>query len=289
MTLSILLFLVLSISLYLLLCSAAKLPTISTTLAALRIAHPKQVRGNLIHVIVYRLSACLARFIHLQPAKKAELATKLSMAKSDVAPEFHIAKIIANLILRLIFVIPAAIVFPLIGIFVAGWAVYCLWGDLSWLDKAVKARRDRIDADMPRLASTLSQELKASRDVIGILTAYQPSAAPDFREELKKTLADMNSGSPDKALTRMGTRVGSSMLYEIIRGLQAVLHGDNGVAYFQLLEHDFKQTELQNLGLIAKKRPGKVQFNAFLMLGCLMFSALLLLVLYAYSKVGGFV
>lgn len=278
-----------SVSFYLLLCSAAKLPTISTTLTALRIAHPKQVRGNIIHVTVYRLSSFISRFIHLAPDRKADLISKLRMAKSDITPEFHIAKILANLILRLLFVMPAALLSPLLAVFVAVWAVYCLWGDISWLDKAVKARQDRIDADMPRLASTLAQELKASRDVIGILSAYQPSAAPDFRDELKITLADMRSGSPDKALTRMGSRVGSNMLYEIVRGLQTVLHGDDGVAYFQMLEHDFKETELQNLGLISKKRPGKVQLNAFFLLGCFMFSALILLLLYAYSKMGGFV
>lgn len=279
----------LSASFYLLFCSAAKLPTISTTITALRIAHPKQVQGNIVHVTVYRLSSFISRFIHMAPDKKAEMAAKLKTVKSNTTPEFYIAKIIANLILRLIFVIPAAILHPLLAVIIAVWAIYCLWGDISWLDKAIKARQERIDADMPRLASTLAQELKASRDVFGILSAYQPSAAPDFREELQITLADMKSGSPEKALTRMGGRIGSNMLYEIVRGLQAVLHGDNGVGYFQLLEHDFKEIELQNLNLIGKKRPGKVQFNAFIMLGCFMFSALILLLLYAYSKMGGLV
>lgn len=287
--LSVLLFLVLSVSLYLLFCSAAKLPSISTTLTALRIAHPKQVRGNLVHVIVYRLSSFISRFIHLGPDKKSELTAKLKMAKSDMTPEFYISKIIANLILRLLFVIPAAILTPLLAVFIAFFAVYCLWGDISWLGKAVKARQKRIDADMPRLASTLAQELQASRDVFGILSAYQPSAAPDFRDELQITLADMRSGSPEKALTRMGARVGSNMLYEIVRGLQAVLHGDDNIAYFQLLEHDFKKTELQSLSMIGQKRPGKVQFNSFIMLGCLMLSALILLALYAYSKMEGFI
>lgn len=142
---------------------------------------------------------------------------------------------------------------------------------------------------MPRLASTLAQELQASRDVYGILSDYQSSAAPDFRDELQITLADMKSGSPDKALTRMGARVGSYMLYEIVRGLLGVLHGDDGVAHFQDLERNFKETELQNLDRIAKKRPGKVQLNAFILLGCFMFSALILLILYAYSKMGGLV
>lgn len=282
------LFLSLSISFYCLFCSAARLPTVGTTLASLRIAHPKQVRGNLIHIVVYRLSCFLSRFIRLSPERQEEISSKLRMAKSDMTPEFHTAKIAANFILRLVIAVLAGFAAPIAALCVAVWAVYRLWGDISWLDNAVKARRERIDADMPRLVSTLSQELQANRDVIGILTAYQPSAAPDFRDELQITLADMRSGSPDKALTRMGTRVGSSMLYEVIRGLQAVLHGDNGVVYFEMLEHDFKQTELQNLRLTAKKRPGKVQFYSFLMLGCILFSVLIILLLYAYSKVGGF-
>lgn len=287
MNLLILLFLILSVSFYLLFCSAARLPTIGTTLTALRIAQPKAVRGNLIHVTVFRLSSFLSRFVRLNPEKREELAAKLKMTGVGLSPETHLAKIAANLILRLIPAALSALVTPLAGVIVAVWAVYNLWGDISWLDKAVKAKRDRIDAEMPRLASTLSQELKANRDVIGILTAYLPSAGPDFRDELQITLADMRSGSPDKALTRMGSRVGSSMLYEIVRGLQAVLHGDNGVVYFQMLEHDFKETEIQSLRLTVKKRPGKVQLYSTLLLGCFLFSILIMFVLYAWSKTEG--
>lgn len=289
MNLLILLFLILSASFYLLLCSGARLPTIGTTLTALRIAQPRKVRGNLVHITVFRLSSFLSRFIRISPEKRVEFATKLKMTGVGLTPETHFGKIAANLILRLLIAIPAALVTPLAGVLAVVWAVYQLWGDLTWLDKAVQAKKDRIDADMPRLASTLAQELQANRDVIGILTAYLPSACPDFRDELRITLADMRSGSPDKALSRMGSRVGSSMLYEIIQGLQGVMHGDNSAVYFEMLEHDFKQTELQNLRMTVKRRPGKVQLYSTLMLGCLLFSVLIILFLYAWSKAGSLI
>ena len=66
----------------------------------------------------------------------------------------------------------------------------------------------------------------------------------------------------------MEARIGSSMLSDVVRGLISVKRGDNGAMYFEMLNHDFKQVELQKLKLIAMKQPGKVKKYSFLMLGC---------------------
>ena len=78
----------------------------------------------------------------------------------------------------------------------------------------------------------------------------------------------MKSGNEETALTRLESRIGSTMLSDVVRGLISVKRGDNGVVYFELLSHDFKLLELQRLKLIAMKQPGKVRKYSFFMLGC---------------------
>lgn len=78
----------------------------------------------------------------------------------------------------------------------------------------------------------------------------------------------MKSGSYEAAISRFESRIGSSMLSDVLRGLQSVMRGDDGKVYFQMLAHDFKLFEVQKLKLIAMKRPGKVRKYSFLMLGC---------------------
>ena len=132
----------------------------------------------------------------------------------------------------------------------------------------MKASREEIEWELPRFVSTITQEIKASRDILSMLETYKKSAGPGLKKELDITIADMKSGSYEAALTRFESRVGSSSLSEVIRGLIGVLRGDNGVLYFQMLSHDLKQKEFQRLKTIAQKRPGKIRKYSFIMLAC---------------------
>ena len=89
-----------------------------------------------------------------------------------------------------------------------------------------------------------------------------------MKRELEITIADMASGNEENALTRMESRIGSSMLSDVVRGLISVKRGDNGIMYFQMLSMTFKQLELQKLKLEAMKQPGKMRKYSFMLLGC---------------------
>ncbi len=47
-----------------------------------------------------------------------------------------------------------------------------------------------------------------------------------------------------------------------------VLRGDDGADYFQMLTHDFKQTEVQRLKAKAAKIPPEIRVVSFIMLVC---------------------
>ncbi|MNC46422.1 hypothetical protein D3C75_954440 [compost metagenome] len=110
-----------------------------------------------------------------------------------------------------------------------------------------------------------------------MLEVYAKNAGICLQSELFITIADIKSGNQETALLRLETRIGSTMLSDIVRGLLAVLRGDQGVVYFEMLAHDFKLIEIQRLKLIAMKRPGKVRKYSFYMLGCFMLMYIVIL------------
>ena len=135
-------------------------------------------------------------------------------------------------------------------------------------DEIVQQRREEIETELPRFVNTVEQELRSSRDVLNILKAYQHNAGHAMKRELEITIADMASGNEENALTRWESRIGSTMLSDVVRGLISVKRGDNGIMYFQMLSMTFKQLELQKLKLEAMKQPGKMRKYSFMLLGC---------------------
>lgn len=116
--------------------------------------------------------------------------------------------------------------------------------------------------------STITQELKNSRDVLSMLEHYKENAGEMFQKELDIVCADMRSSSYEAALTRFEARLNSPQLSDVVRGLIGVLRGDDGAVYFQMLTHDFKQAELQRLKAKAAKIPPKIRVFSFAMLLC---------------------
>jgi hypothetical protein len=89
----------------------------------------------------------------------------------------------------------------------------------------------------------------------------------------------MRSGSYEAALTRFEGRVGSPSLSDIVRGLLGVLQGDDGRMYFQMLGHDLRQRELQQLRAEAAKIPPKIRVFSFLMLSCFLLTYIVVIVM----------
>ena len=114
------------------------------------------------------------------------------------------------------------------------------------------------------MVATMEQELKASRNVIGMLERFKGNAGPALTGELDILLADMRSSNYEAALTRFEARLNSPMLSDVVRGLIGVLRGDDSTVYFQMLAHDFKQIELQRLKAQAQKIPPKIRVFSLL-------------------------
>ncbi|WP_342415476.1 secretion protein F [Paenibacillus sp. FSL R10-2782] len=262
---------------YFLLAAWLKLPTLASTRAILKVAKIGKQKDSAIQALLFRLSAWLAGKLALSDYYKRKTVATLRSAGIQTTPEAYLAGAIvkATLIfgsgLLLLPLLP--LVFPLF-VFLA---IAIFFKESRSADEIVRKKREHIEIELPRFVATVAQELKATRDVLRILEVYTRHAGGSLQSELWMTVADMKSGNQETALLRLEARIGSTMLSDVVRGLLAVMRGDQGVVYFEMLAHDFKLMEIQRLKLIAMKRPGKIRKYSFYMLICFMLMYMVIL------------
>jgi pilus assembly protein TadC len=103
-----------------------------------------------------------------------------------------------------------------------------------------------------------------------MLESYAESAGPELKHELTITVADMKSGNYEDAIIRLESRVGSSMMSDVCRGLIGILRGDDNKIYWASLALKFNDTARQQLRLQAQKVPKKVKRLSMCLLICFM-------------------
>ncbi len=204
-----------------------------------------------------------------------------------MTPELFTASAIVKAAAVALGVIPSLIVLPLLSPIVVFLAVFVYFKEIRRADEALFTKRSKIEQELPRFVATITQELRASRDVLSILEHFKQTAGPEFASELDILTADMRSSSYEAALTRFEARFNSPMLSDITRGLIGVLRGDDGGIYFQMLSHDMKQLELQRLKAQAMKIPPKIRVFSFLMLMCFLLTYMAIIAYEIIASLGG--
>jgi len=216
------------------------------------------------------LAVFLSPYIHLLPFKREQLKEQLSAAGMDLTPETYTAFAYvktASLILAgmAFLVIPKLGMIPCVFFIILGINSYFV--ESSRVEVRLRNRKVNIEKELPRLANTIRQELKYTRDIVRILENYGRNAGKVMQEEINITVADMKSGNYEMALNRFEARVSSVTLSQIIRGLLGVLRGDDGVFYFEMLSHDLRKLETQQLRMEAVKQPEKIgKYSMYLFL-----------------------
>lgn len=220
------------------------------------------------------LSVLLARHITLDEYRKQRMGNILKAAGMGMTPEVHAAACIVKAGVTAIPILPCLLFLPLVTPIPVFAAVAVYFRETRKPEERMREKRDMMEQELPRFVATVEQDLKNSRDVLSILENFKKNASDIFRKELDILTADMRSGSYEAALTRFEARLNSPMLSDVVRGLIGVLRGDDSAAYFQLLNHDFKQLELQRLKKEAQKIPPKIRIFSFLMLLCFLMTYL---------------
>ena len=254
--------------LFLLLSGILRLPTLRTSKAMMDTGREGKKLSRSMDALCMDGAVRLSAYIRMNEYKRNRMANVLKASGLGMTPEVYVANVYLKAGSIFLLILPALYLFPLLAVFPAVFGIMVYHREMRKADEVLKEKREKIDGELYRFVSTITQELKNSRDVLSMLEHYKENAGEDFKKELDIVCADMRSGSYEAALTRFEARLNSPQLSDVVRGLIGVLRGDDGAVYFQMLSHDFKQAELQRLKARAAKIPPKIRVYSFAMLMC---------------------
>ena len=268
----------LAIGLFLIFADLMKLPSIATQKAMLSAGKQGKEKAKTVDALLMGWAVKLAKYIPMDEYKKSRMKNTLNAAGMNLTPEEFIASASLKSGIIALLIIPCLMILPLIAPILMFLSIIIYFKEIRKADEILKIKKEKIEVELPRFVATITQELKASRDVLSIIENYKKNAGEEFADELDILTADMRSSSYEAALTRFEARINSPMLSDITRGLIGVLRGDDGSMYFQMLSHDMKQLELQRLKAQAMKIPPKIRVFSFVMLMCFLMTYMAIIV-----------
>lgn len=266
-----------------------RLPTIGAARAMLGTVkrERKAKAAKTMEAVLMTAAVRLAKYIRIEEYKRGRMEKVLKASGMNLTPEVYQAYALVKSGAVLLGILPCLFLLPLLSPVVVILAVLLYFKETQSADEKMKARREEIEGELPRMVATIEQELKATRNVIGMLERYRINAGPALRGELDILLADMRSSNYEAALTRFEARLNSPQVSDVVRGLIGVLRGDDSAVYFQMLAHDFKQIELQRLKSEAQKIPPKIRVFSFALLLCFLLTYLVIIGYVALESLGG--
>ena len=262
------------------------LPTMGAARAMLQTTRQEKKAAKTLETYFMTVAVRLAPFLHLDEYKRSRMEKVLKASGMNLTPEVYQAYALVKAGAVMPGVIPCMLLFPLLSPVVMILAVLVYFKEVQKADERLKEIREQMEGELPRMVANIEQELKSSRNVIGMLERLKGNAGPAFTAELDILLADMRSSNYEAALTRFEARLNSPMLSDVVRGLIGVLRGDDSAVYFQMLSHDFKQIELQKLKAQAQKIPPKIRVFSFVMLVCFLMTYLAIIGYVALMSLG---
>ena len=275
------------IGLYMILADYFRVPYFATSKAHNNLAHRQEKKTSSLDIWLGDLAVWLSRHIKLNEYKKIQLQTDLRSAGITLSPEMHIANAIVKSVLIGSMAIPVAFIFPLLCPVILVLAVLIYLKSSKGVADKIKAKRKKIEYELPRFVSHIEKTLKHNRDVLYILDGYMKNAGKEMGDELEITVADMRSGNYEAALTRLEARVGSTMLSDVTRGLNGVLRGDDTDAYWANLAIKFSDYQRTLLKAEAAKVPAKVKRLSMCLLICFMLMYVLVIGMQIIVSLGG--
>lgn len=259
---------IVGIGLYLILADKFRIPFLSTVTANNNLAKRQKKKTSKIDIWLESLAIWISKRLRLNEYKRLQLETDLKSAGMNISPEMHIANSIVKAFLVGIFAIPVFFILPILTPIVIALAITMYFKEEKSVAGKIKEKRTAIEYELPRFVNHIEKTLKHNRDVLYILDDYKENAGPELKNELEITVADMRSGNYEAALTRLESRVGSTMLSDVTRGLIGVLRGDETDVYWQSLALKFSDYQRQLLKQQAQKIPRKVKRLSMCLLFC---------------------
>ena len=272
---------------YLILCDLYRIPLLSTSVAYDHLAQRQVEKTSSLDIWLKGLAVWISKHIRLSEYRKMQMQSDLTSAGIHLSPEMHIANALVQSLLVALTAIPLYFILPVLSPVMLLAAVYMYFRASKGVAEKIKEKRRKIEYELPRFVSHIDKTLKHNRDVLNIIDTYKENAGEEMAQELEITAADMRSGNYEAALTRLESRVGSSMLSDTTRGLIGVLRGDETDAYWANLALKFADYQRQLLKAEAQKVPNRVKRLSMCLLGCSLAMHLVVIVIQIIVSLGG--
>ena len=271
---------------YFILADLFKLPYVKTSRAVNNLAKKQQTKTSSLDVWLGNLAAFLAKHLPMNEFKRQELAADLKTAQMDMTPEMYKANAIVKALLIGVFAIPVYFLFPILTPVILFLAFVLYRMNIRSVRVKIGSKREKIEADLPRLVTTIEQKLKYQRGIMDILQDFAKNARPELKHELDITIADIHSGNEESAINRLESRVGSPMMSDVCRGFVTLIHGDVAENYWSTIAMKFADINRQRLKAEAAKVPKKVKRLSMCMLICFMLMYVVVIVAQIMNSVG---
>ena len=258
------------VGLFFILSDAFRIPYYKTSKAVESLSKRQNDKRSALDIRLSGLAELLSKHIRMNEYKRTELEADLKTAQMDVSPEMFKANAVIKACLVGVFAVPFAFIFPVLVPVVLILAFVLYKKEVKSVSRRIRAKREKIEYELPRLVSNIEKTLSHNRDVLYMLESYAANAGPELKHELDITVADMKSGNYEDAIIRLESRVGSSMMSDVCRGLIGILRGDDNKIYWASLALKFNDTARQHLRLQAQKVPKKVKRLSMCLLICFM-------------------
>lgn len=204
------------------------------------------------------LSKRLEPYMLMSDYKKERLTHTLRTVGDKHDAVQYAAQAAAQAVILAAFGLLTAALNPLLPLAVIVLALVGYFKTMKEPEKLLKIKRERIELELPRFASTISNSLSVSRDIVKLMENYRKVCGPELSDELNVTLADMKTGNAQVALSGLENRIGSTKLSELVRGLLSVLRGEDQVLYFYTKNIEFRREYIEHRKQEIQKRPSKL-------------------------------
>ena len=274
------------IGIYLILADRLRIPYIRTSKAINNLAKAQKEKTSTIDVWLTSLASLFAKHIHMNEFRKMQLTSDLRTAQMNISPEMYMANAIVKSLIIGVLAIPVYFFFPIMSPIILFLAFILYRMNIKSVSMRIKAKRAKIEYELPRLVFTIEKALMHSHDVLYMLESYAMNAGAELKHELDITIADMRSGNQEAAITRLEARVGSTMMSDVCRGLIGMTRGDETAVYWSSLGMKFSDIQRQQLRLEAQKAPRKVKRLSMCLLVCFMLIYVVVIVVQIMNSVG---
>ena len=275
-----------AVGLFFILADVNAIPYYKTSKAVESLSKKQKNKKSGLDVWLSELAGWISKKIKMNEFKRSSLEADLKTAQMDITPEMFKANAIVKSLLVGVFAIPVALIFPLLVPVVLFLSFILYRIETKSVGKRIRDKREKIEYELPRLVANIQKTLTHNRDVLYMLDSYTQYAGPEMKHELDITVADMKSGHYEDAITRMESRVGSSMMSDVCRGLISIIRGDDNRMYWETLSLKFNDMARQQLRLRAQKVPRKVKRLSMCLLFCFMLIYVVVILEQIMSSIG---